>query len=85
MSEALLALSVCLRYLAYGYGLHPRERAAALAILAAGIPGIDPADLAAAVKLLQAPRRLGSRRREKASELSIRFAEVADALRESER
>ncbi len=83
--EALRALSVCTRHLAYGYGLDPRERAACLTLLEAGIPGTDAADLAAATKILAATRRLSGRRRDQASQLSIRFAERAEALRESER
>ena len=76
--EALRALSVCLRHLSCGWALHPAERAAAIELLAGGIPGAPAADLEAATKILQAPRRLGSRRRERAAELSVRFAEVAE-------
>ena len=83
--EALHAISWCLRAMACGYGLLAAERAACLRLLEAGIPGVETADLAAATKILAAAGRLGSRRREKASELSIRFAERAEALRESER
>jgi hypothetical protein len=77
--ETLRALSWCLRALACGYGLLPAERAACLAILTTSIPGAEAADLAAAVKLLQAPRRLSGRHREKAGELSVRLAEQAAA------
>ncbi len=77
--EALRALSVCLRHLAYGYGLDPRERTAALTLLAGGIHGVDAADLAAAQKILAASRRLGSRQRDRAAELSVQLAEQAAA------
>ena len=77
--EAPRALSVCLRHLACGYGLLPAERAACLTLLAGGVPGAEAADLAAAVKLLQAPRRLGSRQRDRAGELSVRLVEQAAA------
>ncbi len=84
-AASLTALSWCLRALACGYGLLAAERTAAIALLAAGIPGTNAADLAAAVKFLQAPRRVSGRRRGQASQLSIRFAERAEALRESDR
>ena len=42
---ALRALSTCLRHLACGYGRDPRERTAALALLAGRIPGVSAADL----------------------------------------
>ncbi len=42
---ALRALSTCLRHLACGDGLDPRERTAALALLAGRIPGVAAADL----------------------------------------
>ena len=83
--EALRALSVCLRHLSCGWALHPAERVACLAILESGIPGADGADLAAATKILASSRRLPLRRRDQASQLSIRFAERAEALRESDR
>ena len=76
-AAALSDISECLRHLACGYGLDPRERAASLAILEAEIPGMDPADRQAAGKILQVQRGLTGRQREKASELSIRFAERA--------
>ena len=79
-AASLAALSWCLRAVAQGWALDPRERSTALAILAAGIPGTNAADLAAAVKFLQAPRRLSGRRRGQASQLSIRFAELAEVL-----
>ncbi len=84
-AASLAALSWCLRALACGYGLLATERAAGLRLLEAGIHAGDAADLAAAAEILQTPRRLSGRRREKASELSVRFAERAEALRESER
>ena len=76
--EAPRALSVCLRHLACGYGLDPRERTACLTLLAAGIPGVDTTALQAAGKILSATRRLGRRQRDRAAELSVRFAEVAE-------
>jgi len=76
-AEALRALSVCLRHLACGYGLDPRERASALALLEAGIPGIPTADLDATRKIVATSRRRGGRQREKASDLSVRLAEQA--------
>ena len=42
---ALRALSTCLRHLACGDGRDPRERTAALAVLAGRIPGVAAADL----------------------------------------
>ena len=84
-AAALSDISECLRHLACGYGLVPAERAACLAILEAGIPGVDPAELAAAMKSLAISGRLTGRQREKASELSVRFQERVKALRESER
>lgn len=78
-AEALHAISWCLRAVACRYGLLPAERAACLTLLAGGVPGAEAADLAAAVKLLQAPRRLSGRQREKAGELSVRLAEQAAA------
>lgn len=80
-AEDLHAISWCLRAVACGYGLLPAERAACLTILAGGIPGTDAADLQTAEKLLQAPRRLGSRQRDQASDLSVRLAEWVETLR----
>ena len=77
--EALRALSVCTRHLAYGYGLDPRERAACLTLLEAGIPGTDAADLDAAQKILRSARYFGRRQRDRASKLSVRFAAEATA------
>ena len=73
-AAALHAVAECLRHLARGYGLDPREQAACLAILEAGIAGVAAADLQAAVKVLQSQRRLADRQRTQASELSVRFA-----------
>ena len=84
-AAALSDISECLRHLACGYGLVPAERAACLAILEAGIPGMEPADLATTTKLLQVPRRLTGRQREKASELSLRLREMAESLAKFER
>jgi hypothetical protein len=81
-AAALEALAECLRFLACGYGLDPRERAACLAILEAGIPGADPADLAAVTKLMQAPRSLAARARDQASALSIRLSATAETSRQ---
>ena len=75
-TAALEALAECLRHLACGYGLDPRERAACIAIVEAGIPGMDPADLQAARKVLQVSRGLTGRQREKASELSVRLGSL---------
>ena len=79
--EALLAHSICLRDLACGYGLLPVERSACLSILRAGLPGVDATERSAVQKTLAASRRPSGRRRDQASQLSIRFAEVAEALR----
>jgi hypothetical protein len=84
-TAALEALAECLRHLACGYGLNPRERAACIAIVEAGILDVAPADLQAAGKLLQAARQLTGRQREKASELSLRLREVAESLAKLER
>ena len=80
-AAALEALAECLRFLACGYGLMTAERAACLRLLETGIPGAEPADLAATTKLLQVPRRLTGRQREKASELSLRLSAIAESLR----
>jgi len=81
VSDALRAITGCLRHLACGYGLMAAERAACPRLLETTTPGIDPADLQAVVKLPQVPRRLTGRQREKASELSLRLAERAVAVR----
>lgn len=77
-SAVLHAISWCLHALARGYGLDPRERQAALALLSAGIPGVDATDSQAAGKIIRSQRRLTSRERDRASDLSIRFAEQAE-------
>lgn len=77
-AEALQATAWCLRAVAQGWALDPRERAAAIELLAGGIRGAAVADLQAAGKILASSRRLSGRRREQAAELSIRFAEVAE-------
>ena len=84
-TAALEALAECLRHLACGYGLDPRERAAAIAIVEAGIPGMERPDLQAATKLLASSGRLTGRQREKASELSLRLIEVVTSLAKLER
>lgn len=76
-SAVLHAISWCLHALACGYGLDPRERAACLSILEAGIPDVDAADLEAAGKILRSQRHLTSRQRDRAGELSVRLAEQA--------
>jgi hypothetical protein len=81
--EALHAISWCLRHLACGWSLDPRERAAAIELLAGGIPGADGADLEAATKILASSRRLGRRQRDRAAELSVRLAEQAADLPEA--
>ena len=78
-AASLAALSWCLRAVARGWSLDPRERAAAMALLEGGIPGTDAADLVAAQKILAASRRLGSRQRDRAAELSVQLAEQAAA------
>ncbi len=80
-AAALSDISECLRHLACGYGLDPRERAACLRLLKAGIAGGDAADLQAAVKVLQSQRRLADRQRTQASELSLRLGALAESLR----
>ena len=80
-AAALQALAECLRHLACGYGLDPRERGACIANLEAGILGVADADLAAVAKLLQVRRRLTCRQRAQASELSVRLAALAESLR----
>jgi hypothetical protein len=80
-AAALHDLAECLRFLACGWILDPRERAACLAILEAGIPGMERPALQAAAKILQASRRLTGRQREKAAELFVRLAEWAETLR----
>ena len=81
-AAALQAIAECLRHLACGYDLDPRERAACIELLQAGVPGIDRADLAAAMKILASSGRRTGRQREKASELSLRFSAEAEALRQ---
>ncbi len=71
------AISWCLHSLACGWSLHPAERQAALTLLKTCIPGVDAATLAAAQKILAAPRRLTTRQRDWAAELSVRLAEQA--------
>ena len=51
-AASLAALSWCLRAVARGWALDPRERAACLAILEPGIPGVAVADLAMTQKIL---------------------------------
>ena len=80
---ALRALSTCLRHLACGDGLDPRERTAALALLAGRIPGVAAADLDVTRKSVAPPRRISGRRRERAGIQSVRLAECAEALRKS--
>ena len=75
-AASLHALAWCLRAVAQGWALDPRERSAALDLLARDMEGVSTADLQAAVRLLQASRRLSGRRRDQASQLSIRFAEA---------
>ena len=78
-AAALSDISECLRYLACGYGLDPRERSACLSILEAGLRSLDVADLQAAVKILESSRRLTARQRDQASELSLRLRAVAES------
>ena len=83
--EVLHAISWCLRAVAQGWVLDPRERAAALALLAGGIPGVATAELTAAMKVLAASHRLTVRQRHRAAELSVQLAEQVPGLRESNR
>ena len=85
-ADALRAIAECLRHLAYGYGLDRREQAAALALLQAGIPGVDAADLEMARKLIERPakRRISTRDRDRASALSVRISERSKALSQTE-
>ena len=80
-AASLTALSWCLRAVACGWSLDPRERDACLSLLAAGIPGTNAADLAMTQKILAASRRLGSRQRDRAASLSVRFREAAESFR----
>ena len=84
-AASLAALSWCLRAVAQGWALDPRERSTALAILAAGIPGTNAADLVATMKVLTTPRRLTARKREQSSALSLRLQEAAESLARIER
>ena len=79
-ADGAAALAECLRFLACGYGLMPAERAACLRLLETGIPGAEPADLAAVMKVL-ASVRLTGHQREQASALSIRLSAAAEASR----
>ena len=76
-AASLAALSWCLRAVVQGWTLDPRERTAAIELLAGGIPGVAAADLEAAMKVLAVTRRLTVRQRARASELSVRLAEQA--------
>ncbi len=78
-AASLAAISWCLRAVAQGWALDPRERSAAIALLEGGIPGTEAADLQAATKILRSARRLSERQRDRASELSMRFATEAAA------
>ena len=78
-AAALSDISECLRHLACGYGLDPRERAACLRLLETS--GLDRVELAAATKILQVQRRLTGRQRDQASELSLRLSTIAESLR----
>ena len=79
-AASLAAISWCLRAVAQGWALHPAERAAAIALLEGGISGAPAADLEAATKILASSRRLGSRQRDRAAELSVRLAGHAAAV-----
>ena len=78
---ALAAVATCLRHLAYGYGLDPREREACLRLLQRPLPRAGPADIDAARKILEqaGQRRMGVRARDRASKLFVRLAELAGA------
>jgi hypothetical protein len=78
---ALAAVATCLRHLACGYGLDPREREACLRLLQGPLPSADLADLDAARKILTqaSQRRMGVRARDRASKLFVRLAWLAGA------
>ena len=78
---ALAAVATCLRHLAYGYGLDPREREACLRLLQRPLPDAGPADIDAVRKILEqaGQRRMGVRARDRASKLFVRLAELAGA------
>jgi hypothetical protein len=80
-AAALAAVAECLRHLAYGYGLDPREREACLRLLQRPLPRAGPADIDAARKILEqaGQRRMGVRARDRASKLFVRLAELAAA------
>ena len=83
-AAALCDVAECLRHLACGYGLDPRERAAAIAILEVRVPGVPDAEFAAA-RIILAATRLTARQRQQASALSIRLREMAESLAKIER
>ena len=82
-AAALQALAECLRFLACGWTLDPRERSACVAILEAGVPGAPAPDLEAARKIIEqsGQRRLPARARGRAGEFSVRLLKRAEALR----
>ena len=82
-AAALSAIAWCLRALASGWQLHPAEREAVLTLLQVGIPGVPADDVDAAQKIIARPvrHRLANRIRDRASELSVRFIERAETLR----
>ena len=81
-AAALRDVAECLRFLACGWTLDPREREACLRLLEAGIPGVAAADLEAARKIIEqaAQRCLAGRSRDRAAELSVRLSERAEVL-----
>lgn len=78
-AASLDAIGWCLRAIASGWQLHPAERSSALALLQLGLPGMPVAELAAARRLIQraAKQRLDERARARASEFSVRLADLA--------
>ncbi len=70
-AAALQALAECLRFLACGWTLDPRERSACVAILEAARKIIEQSG----------QRRLPARARGRAGEFSVRLLKRAEALR----
>ena len=85
-ADALRAIAGCLRFLACGYGLLPAERAACLRLLKADILDVPHAELQTERKFLGQDGycRLSVRARDRASQLSVKLAERAEALSQTE-
>ena len=83
---ALEAVAWCLWHLACGWRLVPAERDACLQLLKTELPGVRRTDLEAARELIERSaqhRRLPARARDRAGELSLRFALAAEASAKS--